>query len=81
MMIERVSAPETNRIAVKLAGSISPVRNAIRQRIELNANAISANAVRATILITYICDIRRCVGAALNAADTVIGYFISVIIK
>ena len=81
MMMARASAPETNRIAVKLAGSISPVRKAIRHRIELNANATSANAVRATILITYICDIRRCVGAALNAADTVIGYFISVIIK
>ena len=81
MMIASASAPEISRTAVNPTGSICDVRKAIRHRIELNANATSANAVRATILITYICDIRRCIGAALSAGDTVIRRCVSVIIK
>ena len=56
--ITSATAPDTRRTSVKLAASISPLRKASRQRIELNANAARANAVRAIILITNVSDIR-----------------------
>ena len=39
------TAPDTSLTAVNPAASASPPRNAIRQRIELNANAASAKVV------------------------------------
>jgi len=51
-MTINATAPDANRTAVKPAASASPVRNAIRQSIELKANATSANAVEAMILST-----------------------------
>src|SRR5687767_12115733 len=46
-----VTAPDTRRNTVKLAASISPVANAIRQRMELKAKAVRAKAVRTKIFI------------------------------
>src|SRR5687768_18388884 len=41
-----VTAPASSRTSVNPAASISSPPSAIRQRIELNAKAVSANAVR-----------------------------------
>ena len=43
---QRVAAPETSRISVKLAGSISVVLSAWRQRIEFAAKAIMVSTTR-----------------------------------